>query len=984
MAQFTITAPWEEKKKKFQITAPWEEETAETEEEETEDGWWETTKDVASSAYGAIPEPVQEGLESVGGGMLSVLHQLGRPQSAVAGGLYNIFEEMQQQAPEDDRSAWDRYVTETFEAMGKGFTYEDEKRIQDIMARANPEWVKQNPILSTILGFAGDVATDPLNLIGLGLVRKALSAPARGVSKALEGTKLGAQLAEKADNPVLRAFNIYTGDKKVSRDIYIKMIDRIKGRQGMVGRQRDLDTRELRTAAKALGVSVDDLNLQIRRESEGLAAGANIPANLTGAARESAVAEARDMREMFSDVITKEQSATPISGMGDDAFIPGSQMTEIGLGGGVVGDAPSLGEVRASELGLGRGLTGEAAERPYLPHVLAPAGLKDLKKRAKKTHGGMESMRDAWRQMPNAFRRHVPGTVEDAKIRFGKDYFLGDVPTIKAVRLAAHETSMASRDFLKETAETLGRKADDAPAHWITIDGVEGVKFDPKLAPFINDMHKTVSDPAKVGEFLKFTDRATKWWKMWSLGLRPAYHSRNAIGNLWNAYNIGGMGPTDAHRFGQAMKIQRQSAVPSPTKMGDVKGAIGFGKFSGDTKVGKFGTHSNEQLWKMAQEDGVLNHGQYGADVGRNIERFAVNDAPKNAAASLAQWVTPTTKNKLLHGGFAAGTAIENNARLALYLTTLAKTGSRQSARANVKKALFDYSDLSPFEQNTMKRWIPFYTWSRKNIPAQIEALIKNPQRGVKVDHMIDNIQYGVDTPTLDETSDFLKGRSAIWVDKFFEGGGGDVRNAITLMNWLPIVDPDRLLDWKPIRGGKFKELTSGVPFPTLIAEMTNPFFKSVLEAFMNYDIYRRRDISDGKKVDFLGMRMPAHIAKLAQNLVMLSELDRLNPDGVFGERTREPDGSTVMTRAKFKPPWQDEPSLRQSRLDQPVSVRLLQYLVGLRPYEDKGDAEMWRQMNLYKDYKTLVGLMRQEQGRGNEDSVKDLWRMVDRVMGEM
>ena len=167
------------------------------------------------------------------------------------------------------------------------------------------------------------------------------------------------------------------------------------------------------------------------------------------------------MREMFSDVITKEQSATPISGMGDDAFIPGSQMTEIGLGGGVVGDAPSLGEVRASELGLGRGLTGKAAERPYLPHVLAPAGLKDLKKRAKKTHGGMESMRDAWRQMPNAFRRHVPGTVEDAKIRFGKDYFLGDVPTIKAVRLAAHETSMASRDFLKETAEAITVKPPD-------------------------------------------------------------------------------------------------------------------------------------------------------------------------------------------------------------------------------------------------------------------------------------------------------------------------------------------------------------------------------------------------------------------------------------------------------------------------------------------------------------------------------------------
>ena len=100
-----------------------EEMWGETQEDE---GLWETTKDIASTAYGAIPEPVQEGLESVGAGMLSVLHQLGRPQSAIAGGLYNIFEEMEDQAPEDERSAFDRYVLETFEAMGKGFTYEDE------------------------------------------------------------------------------------------------------------------------------------------------------------------------------------------------------------------------------------------------------------------------------------------------------------------------------------------------------------------------------------------------------------------------------------------------------------------------------------------------------------------------------------------------------------------------------------------------------------------------------------------------------------------------------------------------------------------------------------------------------------------------------------------------------------------------------------------------------------------------------------------
>ena len=456
---------------------------------------------------------------------------------------------------------------------------------------------------------------------------------------------------------------------------------------------------------------------------------------------------------------------------------------------------------------------------------------------------------------------------------------------------------------------------------------------------------------------------------MWSLGLRPAYHARNVVGNLWNAYNIGGMSPTSFRRFAQAGKIQRQGQR--------------LKEFSGTTNLGKFknaegkSTVSNKELWEMAQKDGVLNHGQYGADVGRNLERYAIEDAPKSAIASLGQWVTPTTKNKLLHGGFATGTTLENNTRLALYIDTLARTGSRKAARANVKKSLFDYADLSPFEQNVMKRFVPFYTWSRKNIPAQIEALIKNPQRGVRVDHLIDNIQYGIDTPSLDEMNDFISNRNPVFIDKFLEGGKGDVHKVITLMNWLPLVDPDRLLDWKPIRGGKLEG--SGIPFPSLLAEMTNPYLKSVFEGLANYDVYRRRDIDDlgGKNVDFMGVRMPAHLAKLAQNLVMLSELDRLNPAGVFGEKTRDAEGKVTRTRARFKVPWQDKASLRESRLDAPVSMRILQYLVGLRPYEESGDSAKWDKLRLMSDYRELRRRLKKELGKGNLDTADDIRRML-------
>ena len=116
--------PWEPEKKK-KTFLPWEaEDVVETQEEETGDGWWETTKDVAEDVGEYIPEPVKDVAKGVGGGMLGAVHQLGRLQSSVAGGLFNIQEEiMKGDQPEDDRSSWERYVNETIEGMKKGGTY---------------------------------------------------------------------------------------------------------------------------------------------------------------------------------------------------------------------------------------------------------------------------------------------------------------------------------------------------------------------------------------------------------------------------------------------------------------------------------------------------------------------------------------------------------------------------------------------------------------------------------------------------------------------------------------------------------------------------------------------------------------------------------------------------------------------------------------------------------------------------------------------
>ena len=63
--------------------------------ESDEGGFWEGAKDVAGA---------------IGGGTMEVLHQIGRPGSAIIGGAYNIQEELMGKGGDEDRSLWEKYV----------------------------------------------------------------------------------------------------------------------------------------------------------------------------------------------------------------------------------------------------------------------------------------------------------------------------------------------------------------------------------------------------------------------------------------------------------------------------------------------------------------------------------------------------------------------------------------------------------------------------------------------------------------------------------------------------------------------------------------------------------------------------------------------------------------------------------------------------------------------------------------------------------
>ncbi len=65
--------------------------------------------------------------------------------------------------------------------------------------------------------------------------------------------------------------------------------------------------------------------------------------------------------------------------------------------------------------------------------------------------------------------------------------------------------------------------------------------------------------------------------------------------------------------------------------------------------------------------------------------------------------------------------------RVATYLDARRRGYSPLAAMEQVTKAHLDFSNLAPFEKNVMRRVVPFYSWSRQNLPNMVREISTNP-----------------------------------------------------------------------------------------------------------------------------------------------------------------------------------------------------------------------------------------------------------------
>ena len=260
--------------------------------------------------------------------------------------------------------------------------------------------------------------------------------------------------------------------------------------------------------------------------------------------------------------------------------------------------------------------------------------------------------------------------------------------------------------------------------------------------------------------FLKIYDKFTNVWKKMAT-TSVGFHVRNAFGNAFQMY----------------LDVGAEALNPKWLQIAN--------------EVGK---DSVEVLFKSV--DGVEYTGKMVNDLFKQVGLDDVTqlstefNKARKGNITIDELINGVTKPKtnpieaIFNTSQKVGDNIEKLAKRQQFSILLERGYSPLEAKQHVDKFLFDYSDLTDFETDFMKRIIPFYTFAKKNMELQIDTLMHNPTPVKNARRILDN-QRKVNVSK--EEEQLIKDNDK---DKIITDFGGKKRTISTNLPWIQDVNP--------------------------------------------------------------------------------------------------------------------------------------------------------------------------------------------------
>jgi len=458
----------------------------------------------------------------------------------------------------------------------------------------------------------------------------------------------------------------------------------------------------------------------------------------------------------------------------------------------------------------------------YLRHYLTPEGREFLQKNS---DVAQELLKKTRVSTPFAKSRTLDDTLVNINSYFRKTHgvklFEQDAFKAFGARKAEHVKAINTYDFLTDVGKQFGKQAEmvtkeykhpisgqmvkketakpifDNGMRYIesTVPQLKGVLLPEQIVKHVEETYKVLTSDEATKGFLKIYDKALGFWKGSVTGWFPAFHVRNSIGGIFNNFIAGVKNPA---RYLQGDQIAR-----------GVKGTI-------TTKLGTKYTY--QQIKEIAEKLGAIGQPGY-LDVMREVEK----DVSKGAVGKLMD----LPKNAM--------EITENRLRLPLFVDRLIKGDAPEQAAKSVFQFHFDYAPeaLAPFEQNIMKRLLPFYRWTRGNIPLQLEQIVKQPGKYASIGKLVDNLQ--VDKEKAKEEFQYLPPymREGLPVRLGEKNGFSQYLYGLG----LPVEDINRLYKGSPQR-----------TLASMVGELS-PILKYPIEAATGQNLFTGEPIKEGSRV---------------------------------------------------------------------------------------------------------------------------------------
>ncbi len=527
-------------------------------------------------------------------------------------------------------------------------------------------------------------------------------------------------------------------------------------------------------------------------------------------------------------------------------------------------------ELAAAGFDIKKLATSEGGPVRHFPHRLRTDLVPSGERAAKKMAG-----KDTKIDIGSGRARKYRLTLEDA-INSGVPF----EPSLPKAMLAYElevKTNIVKADSLRSLAEEVGviseapvegYKALELPSYASKIFGdLEGAKmYIPK--DLFGDVQDVVTRSwAAASNPQVFWDgfqKVMNFWRATATAWRPGFHVRNFMSNYWNLYLMEGADIFDPYYFNRARDLMSLKTHPELATKTIV------------TSTGK--TISYRELYDAAFTRRILGHGWLGSGEASSsrgivglIETLQKSgdketaDFMKEAFSDEAGRLIPRSRTmnpfspdfSYTRWTREKGSAIEDHAHLIGFIREVEKHGDFDLAAEKVWKFLFDYGDLTAWEQKYAKQFFPFYTWKRKNLPLQLAYMVKQPGKyGMLMDlqRFIERTGGGV-TPEMEAARPEQPKGLAAYIPGLKKGG-----KPLYFRPDLPFQEPFETLNWR-------SDLSQ-----------LNPAIKWGAENIFNENIYMGRPLHNPG--DKLGEWLPQYLGNQVPFFQNISDVTNMFEPG--------------------------------------------------------------------------------------------------------